>query len=40
METPAIYVSGGYLELGFHIRAGSGNPANYIHMDDVELIPL
>jgi hypothetical protein len=40
VETPPIYVSGGYLELGFHTRASSGNPANFIHMDDVELIPL
>jgi hypothetical protein len=40
VETPAIYVSGGYLELGFHTRASVGNPANFIHMDDVELIRL
>ncbi|WNG48626.1 glycoside hydrolase family 16 protein [Archangium minus] len=40
VETPAIYVSGGYLELGFHTRLSSGNSANYIHMDDVELIRL
>jgi beta-glucanase (GH16 family) len=40
VETPALSVSGGYLELGFHTRASVGNSANYIHMDDVELIPL
>ncbi len=40
VETPALSVTGGYLELGFHTRATVGNPANYIHMDDVELIRL
>jgi beta-glucanase (GH16 family) len=40
VETPAIYVSGGYLELGFHTRASVGNPGNFIHMDDVEVIRL
>ncbi|WPB74915.1 glycoside hydrolase family 16 protein [Archangium violaceum] len=40
VETPSIYVSGGYLELGFHTRASVGNSANFIHMDDVELIRL
>ncbi|MBL0697193.1 glycoside hydrolase family 16 protein [Comamonas sp. JC664] len=40
VETPSISVTGGYLELGFHTRAASGNSANFIHMDDVELIRL
>lgn len=40
VETPPISVTGGYLELGFHTRATSGNSANFIHMDDVELIRL
>jgi beta-glucanase (GH16 family) len=40
VETPPISVTGGYLELGFHSRASVGNPANYIHMDDVELVRL
>lgn len=40
VETPSIYVSGGSLELGFHTQLTSGNSANYIHMDDVELIAL
>ncbi|PTL84818.1 family 16 glycosylhydrolase [Vitiosangium sp. GDMCC 1.1324] len=40
VETPAISVTGGYLELGFHTRLSAGNSANYIHMDDVELIRL
>ena len=40
IETPAIRVTGGYLELGFHTKATSGNPANFIHMDSVELIRL
>ena len=40
VETPAIAVSRGYLELGFHSRLTQGNSANYIHMDDVELIKV
>lgn len=40
VETPAINVTGGYLELGFHTRATTGNGANFIHMDDVELVRL
>lgn len=40
VETPAISVTGGYLEFGFHSKVGVGNAANFIHMDDVELIPL
>jgi beta-glucanase (GH16 family) len=41
IETPVINVaSGGSLELGFHTQATAGNSANYIHMDDVELIKL
>lgn len=40
VETPSIFVSGGSLELGFHTQATSGNAANFIHMDDVELIAL
>ncbi len=40
VETPPISVTGGYLEFGFHTRLSSGNSANYIHMDDVELIKL
>ncbi|MCP3101496.1 glycoside hydrolase family 16 protein [Myxococcus sp. K15C18031901] len=40
VESPAISVTGGYLELGFHTRATTGNGANFIHMDDVELVRL
>ncbi|WP_420718318.1 glycoside hydrolase family 16 protein [Pyxidicoccus sp. MSG2] len=40
VETPAISVTGGSLELGFHTRATVGNSGNFIHMDDVELIRL
>jgi beta-glucanase (GH16 family) len=40
VETPAISVTGGSLELGFHTRATVGNAGNFIHMDDVELIRL
>lgn len=40
VETPSIAVSGGYLEFGFHTQLTPGNGANYIHMDDVELIKL
>ncbi|MCE9672875.1 glycoside hydrolase family 16 protein [Myxococcus stipitatus] len=40
VESPAISVTGGYLELGFHTRASTGNGANFIHMDDVELVRL
>lgn len=40
VETPAISVTGGYLEFGFHTKLGVGNAANFIHMDDVELIAL
>lgn len=40
VETPAISVSGGYVEFGFHTQLNPGNGANFIHMDDVELIKL
>lgn len=40
VETPSIAVSGGYLELGFHTQATTANGANFIHMDDVEVIRL
>ncbi|WP_437722395.1 glycoside hydrolase family 16 protein [Sorangium sp. So ce861] len=40
IETPAIHVTGGYLEFGFHTKATAGNPASFIHMDSVELIRL
>lgn len=40
VETPAISVTGGYLEYGFHTQAKTGNGANFIHMDDVELLRL
>lgn len=40
VETPAIWVGGGYLEFGFHTQATTGNGANFIHMDDVELIRM
>lgn len=40
VETPAIAVSGGYLELGFHSQLTPGDSASFIHMDDVELIKL
>jgi hypothetical protein len=40
VETPAIAVTGGYLELGFHSQLTPGNSASYIHMDDVQLIKL
>lgn len=41
VETPGISVpANGSLELGFHTRVTAGNPATYIHMDDVELIRL
>lgn len=40
VETPAISVTGGYLEFGFHTQAKSGNGANFIHMDDIELLRL
>jgi beta-glucanase (GH16 family) len=38
VETPVISVTGGYLEFGFHTKATTANSANFIHMDDVELI--
>ncbi|MFY1832352.1 family 16 glycosylhydrolase [Myxococcus fulvus] len=40
VETPVISVTGGYLELGFHTRATTGNGANFVHMDDVQLVKL
>ena len=40
VETPSIAVTGGYLELGFHTQATTGNGASFIHMDDVEVIRL
>ena len=40
VETPSIAVTGGYLELGFHTQATTGNGASFIHMDDVELVRL
>lgn len=40
VETPAISVTQGYLEFGFHTQLTAGNSANFIHMDDVELIKL
>ncbi|WP_224364521.1 glycoside hydrolase family 16 protein [Hyalangium versicolor] len=40
VETPAISVTGGYLEFGFHTKLSAGNSANFVHMDDVELIKL
>ena len=40
VETPSIAVTGGYLEFGFHTRATSAGGADFIHMDDVEVIRL
>lgn len=40
VETPSIAVTGGYLEFGFHTRATVASGANFIHMDDVEVIKL
>lgn len=40
VETPSIAVTGGYLEFGFHTRATVASGANFIHMDDVEVIRL
>lgn len=40
IETPAIAVTAGYLEFGFHTQALTGNGANFIHMDDVTLVKL
>ncbi|MCY1044225.1 glycoside hydrolase family 71/99-like protein [Corallococcus sp. bb12-1] len=40
VETPAVSVTGGFLEFGFHTRALTGNTANFIHMDDVSIIKL
>lgn len=40
VETPSIAVTGGYLEFGFHTQASAASSANFIHMDDVELVRL
>ncbi|NOK21473.1 glycoside hydrolase family 71/99-like protein [Corallococcus carmarthensis] len=40
VETPAISVTGGSLEFGFHTQATTGDTANFIHMDDVSLVKL
>ena len=40
VETPVISVTSGYLEFGFHTQATTANGANFVHMDDVELIKL
>lgn len=40
VETPVISVTSGYLEFGFHTQATTADAANYIHMDDVELVKL
>lgn len=40
VETPAISVTGGYLEFGFHTRETNYGGADFIHMDDVEVIKL
>ncbi|AGC43808.1 glucosyl hydrolase [Myxococcus stipitatus DSM 14675] len=40
VESPAISVTGGSLEVGFHSRVTAGNGASFIHMDDVELVRL
>ncbi|WP_158627349.1 hypothetical protein [Corallococcus sp. AB045] len=37
---PAINVTNGYLEFGLHSKSPAHNGANFIHMDDVELIKL
>lgn len=38
VETPTLSVTGGYLEYGLHTQAKTGNGANFIHLDDVELV--
>lgn len=40
VETPSIAVTGGYLEFGFHTRETNSGGADFVHMDDVELIKL
>ncbi|WP_043434092.1 glycoside hydrolase family 16 protein [Cystobacter fuscus] len=40
VETPTINVTSGYLEFGFHTQATTADGANFIHMDDVELVKL
>ncbi|ATB31275.1 glycoside hydrolase family 16 protein [Melittangium boletus] len=40
VETPAINVTGGYLEFGFHTQATTADGANFIHMDDVEVVKI
>lgn len=40
VETPTINVTSGYLEFGFHTQATTGNSANFIHMDDVEIVKI
>ncbi len=40
VETPAIHVTGGYLEFGLHTKASAGNSANFTHLDNVGLIRL
>jgi beta-glucanase (GH16 family) len=40
VETPVINVTTGYLEFGFHTQATTANSANFIHMDDVEIVKL
>lgn len=40
VETPTINVTSGYLEFGFHTQATTADGANFIHMDDVEIVKL
>ncbi|MBM7118771.1 glycoside hydrolase family 16 protein [Archangium primigenium] len=40
VETPTINVTSGYLEFGFHTQATTADGANFVHMDDVEIVKL
>ena len=40
VETPAIAVTGGYLEFGFHSQSTALDSSPVLHADDVELIKL
>lgn len=40
VETPTISVTSGYLEYGFHTQSTTANGANFLHMDDVEIVKL
>jgi beta-glucanase (GH16 family) len=40
VETPTIAVTSGYLEFGLHTQALTGNTANFVHLDDVEIVKL